>query len=199
MTSSEDQIAADEDASSGPKRNAIVVIGADPDLADGTMGPNMEAVIERTFEDFLHRIANFGFELPKDICVLGFVCVFGLVFLGDRRFSARETSWFVALGNLKTVFVQTFLDFYGFETTLCFAGMTRFHFVTTIAFETVAFAVIGTVFGVLVRFGCRIRTRLGCVVRFRNGCLRCCHWFHSCRNSQMDCLQNESCKGKEIL
>jgi hypothetical protein len=137
----EQQIAADKDASTSPKRSAIVVVCTDPNFSNGAVRPHVRALVEIVFEGMLDRVVVIGFELADEFLILGLGGVLWPVLFGDWRFSARETSWFMALGNFETMF-QTSLDFSGIETALSFAGATRFSFGATLTCAMVFIAVV---------------------------------------------------------
>jgi hypothetical protein len=50
VTGRENQIAANKNAGTGPKRSVVVMVITDPNLADGAMRPNMKTLVDLTIE-----------------------------------------------------------------------------------------------------------------------------------------------------
>jgi hypothetical protein len=165
MTGGEDQIPADENASAGPQGAGIVVIGASPNLANGAMGPDVEAFILMSLEDVFHWIVVVRFEHTEDVGAFGFVGAFWFVLLGDCTFSEGKARRFVAFGDFEATFFYASLDLAGIETALRFAALVWRNL------GTVGRAIVGVISRVTVFTWCVTGAVFRCVTArgiFRN-------------------------------
>ena len=119
MTGSENQVTADKNPGPGPERTVVILVRANPNLANSAMRPNTE-----TFVDLKVKIvlAVTRFEFTEETCVLGFVTVLWLVFLSHRTSRTGAARGLITLGDFELASFETLFDMFWFDTTLRFAG-----------------------------------------------------------------------------
>ena len=123
MTSGDDQISADENASACPERASIIVIFSNPNFANGAVRPDIQTGVDLVLEDVFDGIIILGLEFADDVGALGLVSVFRNVGFGRRDFSVREASRLVTLGDFETGFLHAAFDFDRVETALCLTAL----------------------------------------------------------------------------
>jgi hypothetical protein len=117
----ENQIATDKNAGTGPKRSVIVVVCADPNLANSAMRPDAEAVVDLMVKVAL---AVTRFQFAKNFCVLVFAAVFWRVLLGLGDSPTGTARGLIALGEFVAAAFDALFDDRWFDTALRFSGET---------------------------------------------------------------------------